>query len=59
MTEKQIDQIKVQLPLGERIHRMYRAYEGDIRVVTKTNDGNEVRYRIYFDAEHDVRIEKF
>ena len=35
MTEKHINQIKAQLPEGEKIERMYRAFEGDIRVITK------------------------
>ena len=30
MTKKHEKQIKAQLPAGERISRMYRAYEGDI-----------------------------
>ena len=35
MTENQIKQIRNQLPEGERIDRMYSAYEGGIRVITK------------------------
>ena len=31
MTEKQIKQVKAQLPEGETLNRMYRSYEGDIR----------------------------
>lgn len=59
MTEKQINQIKAQLPQGERIDRMYRAYEGDIRVITKKKDGTETRYRVHFDAEFNASIERF
>ena len=36
MNEKQIKQIESQLPQGERIDRMYTAFEGGIRVITKT-----------------------
>ena len=43
MTEKQIKQIKAQLPQGEHIDRMYSAYEGGIRVITKKKDGTDYR----------------
>ena len=59
MTEKQIEQIKAQLPQGERIDRMYRAYEGDIRVITKKKDGTEGRYLVCFDAAFNASIERF
>ena len=59
MTEKQIKQIKAQLPQGERIDRMYSAYEGGIRVITKKKDSTETRYRVYFDAEFNASIERF
>ena len=39
MTEKHINQIKAQLPEGEKIERMYTAIEGDIRVITKDRAG--------------------
>ena len=35
MTEKQIKQVKAQLPEGETLNRMYRSYEGDIRVISR------------------------
>ena len=34
-TEKHVKQIEAQLAEGEKIERMYRAFEGDIRVITK------------------------
>ncbi len=59
MTEKQIQQIKSQLPHGERIDRMYSAFEGGIRVITKNQQGMEIRYRVRFDALGNASIEKF
>lgn len=59
MTEKQIKQIKAQLPQGEHIDRMYSAYEGGIRVITKKKDGTETRYRVHFDAAFNASIERF
>ena len=44
MTDKHIKQIESQLPAGEKIERMYKAFEGDIRVITKDRDGCEIRY---------------
>ena len=38
---------------------MYRAYEGDIRVITKKKDGTEVRYLVCFDAAFNASIERF
>ena len=43
MTEKQIKQVKAQLPEGETLNRMYRSYEGDIRVISRDRKGNEHR----------------
>ena len=59
MTEKQIEQIKEQLPAGERIDRMYRALEGDLRVITKDQNGRETRYTVQFDAEDNATIREF
>ncbi|MDD2267949.1 MAG: hypothetical protein PHY15_00190 [Eubacteriales bacterium] len=59
MTEKQIKQIKSQLPQGERIDRMYTAFEGGIRVITKDANGREVRYNVIFDADDNASIKKF
>ena len=59
MTEKHINQIKSQLPPDETIDRMYRAYEGDIRVITKDNTGKEYRYTVIYNAADDtVKIER-
>ena len=59
MTEKQIHQIEAQLPAGEKIDRMYTAYEGGIRVITKTADGHETRYNVTFDTADNASIKKF
>ncbi len=59
MTEKQIKQIRSQLPEGEHIDRMYRAFEGDIRVITKDRNGHETRYTVRFDADDNVTIKQF
>lgn len=59
MTEKQIKQIKSQLPQGERIDRMYTAFEGGIRVITKDANGREIRYNVSFDANDNAIIKKF
>ena len=59
MTEKQIDQIKEQLPTGEHIDRMYRALEGDLRVITKDRHGRETRYTVQFDADDNATIREF
>ena len=59
MTEKQMKQIQSQLPKDEKINRCYRAFEGDIRVITRKPDGSEVRYTVSFDADDNVTIRKF
>lgn len=59
MTEKQMKQIESQLPEGEEINRCYRAFEGDIRVITLRLDGSEVRYTVSFDADDNATIKKF
>ena len=59
MTEKQIKQIKSQLPQGDRIDRMYAAFEGGIRVITKDANGRETRYYVSFDADDNASIKKF
>ena len=58
MTEKHINQIKAQLPEGEKIERMYRAFEGDIRVITKDRTGRETRYTVHHDTDDKVTIER-
>lgn len=59
MTEKQIKQIEGQLPQGEKVDRMYTAFEGGIRVITKNADGCEIRYTVSFDAEGNASIKRF
>lgn len=59
MTEKQIKQIEDQLPQGEKIDRMYTAFEGGIRVITKTTDGCEIRYNVSFDADDNASVKRF
>ena len=59
MTEKQIKQIEKQLPQGEKIDRMYKAFEGGIRVITKNTDCCEIRYNMSFDADDNVNIKRF
>lgn len=59
MTKKHEKQIKAQLPAGERISRMYRAYEGDTRVITCDKQGNETRYTVKWHPQDDsVTIER-
>ena len=59
MTDKHIKQIESQLPAGETIERMYRAFEGDIRVITKDKNGMEIRYTCILDENLNVTIKKF
>ncbi len=58
MTNKQIEQVKAQLPQGEKLDRMYAAYEGDIRVISKDSTGRETRYTTHFDSDGNVTIER-
>ena len=52
MTNKQIEQIKEQLPAGTRILRSYLALEGDIRVIVRfPGEERETRYTIRFDTD--------
>ena len=59
MTEKQLKQAKSQLPQGERFDRAYSAFEGGIRLISKDAEGREFRYKVHFDADDSVRIERF
>ena len=59
MTDKHIKQIESQLPVGEKIERMYKAFEGDIRVITKDKSGMETRYTCILDKDQNVTIKKF
>ena len=58
MTEKQIQQIKDQLPVGEYLDRIYSAFEGGIRVISLGWNGAEFRYRVSFDADDNASIER-
>ena len=59
MTEKQLKQAKSQLPQGEHFDRAYSAYGGGIRLISKKADGSETRYKVIFEADDSVRIERF
>ena len=58
MTQKQIEQVNAQLPAGEKLDRMYSAFEGGIRVISKDAAGCETRYAAHFDADDNVTIER-
>lgn len=55
MTDKNVKQIEA-LPVGERISRMYRAFEGDYRVITIDKNKTERRYTVDFDKEFNTTI---
>ena len=57
MTDKQLKQVKAQLPEGQRFDRAYRALEGDIRVISRDKRGNEYRYTVRFDRDGNATIE--
>jgi len=59
MTEQQLRQVKAQLSQGETFKKAYRAFEGDIRVVSEDRNGREYRYRVIFHADDSVSIERF
>ena len=60
MTDKHIKQIASQLPEDEKIERMYRAFEGDVRVITRNTAGREIRYTcMYSPADDSVKIRRF
>ena len=59
MTEKQLQQAKTQLPQGEKFDRAYSAFEGGIRLISKKSDGSETRYKVHFDRDGNVRLERF
>ena len=59
MTEKQMKQIEAQLPAGEKVNRASRAFEGDIRVITRNAEGRETRYTVIFDKDDNVTIKQF
>lgn len=59
MTDKHIKQIESQLPVGEQIIKIYKAFEGDIRVITKDKSGCETRYTCILDKDLNVTIKRF
>lgn len=59
MTDKQLNQAKIQLPQGEKFDRAYSAFECGIRLISKKTDGTETRYKVHFEADGNVRIEQF
>ena len=59
MTDKQFKQAKSQLPQGEHFDRAYSAYEGGIRMISEKADGTETRYKVHFDADGNVSLERF
>ena len=59
MTDKHLNQIKEQLPEGEKITKMYKALEGDVRVITINPLGRETRYTCELDKELNVKIRRF
>lgn len=59
MTEKQLEQVKSQLPEGEKFARAYTAFEGGIRVISKDASGRETRYSVSFDADDNASIKQF
>lgn len=57
-TEKQFKQIEKQIPDYEVIVRVYRAFEGDLRVIAyNTLTGAEKRYTCIYDGEGNIFLE--
>ena len=59
MTEKQLQQAISKLPEGETFSRVYRAFEGGIRLISTERNGAEHRYRVVFDRDWNADIEPF
>ena len=57
MTEKQVEDL-VELPAGEMCYRVYTALDGEMRLISKKLDGTEIRYRVLFDEDDNVSIER-
>ena len=54
MSNKQMKQIKEQLPTGARIKCAFKSNEGDIRVIVRLpGEKSETRYTVIFDRETD------
>lgn len=58
MNEKQKQQLMSQIPEGEKITKMYTAFEGDRRVVTEDKNHKETRYKMILDREGNITLEK-
>ena len=58
MTEKQVGDLVDLLPAGELFYRVYTAFEGGMRLISKKLDGTEIRYRVLFDEDDNVSIER-
>ena len=59
MTDKQFQQAISQLPAEEHFDRVYNAFEGGIRIISKDEQGNEYRYNVAFDSEDNAHIERY
>lgn len=60
MTDQHVEQIKQQIPEGETIVKMYKAFEGDYRVITQSPNGFENRYTVVWIPEtNEVKIRLF
>ena len=60
MLDEQVRSIMDQIPEGETFSRFYRAFEGDVRVIT-TDDRTheETRYKVIFNNDGSVSIRLF
>lgn len=58
MTTEQIKSIEKQLPHGENIAKIYTAFEGDTRVITRNANGNETRYTVIVSG-NGLTVKKF
>ena len=56
---KMLNEIMSLIPENEKFSRSYRAFEGDLRVITTTPDGNEKRYRVCVDEDGKATLKKF
>lgn len=44
-----LEKLEANLPGDEVIDRVYRAFEGDLRIITRDNRGKETRYTVRWD----------
>lgn len=59
MSEKELQEAVLQLPDEEKMVRIYRAVEGDFRIISKNAAGMETRYTVYYDKDGEVKIIQF